>query len=355
MPAQPKHTFVVNGTPFDVYAKYRPVKQLGKGAYGVVVSCEDTETHEFVAIKKVVDAFQNLMDAKRTLREIKLLHHMGGHENIVRIKEIIVPGTLGPEFKDVYIVYELMDTDLNQVIKSNQPLSDQHAQYFLYQVLRGLKYVHSCNILHRDLKPANLLVNANCDLKIADFGLARVAAEKRWEMTEYVVTRWYRAPELLLSEHDYGPAVDVWSVGCIFAEVMGRKPLFVGRDYLKQLDAILKVSGSPTEDDLSFVQGKEARNYILGLPHRRKVSLKEIYPEADPAALDLLDMMLEFNPKRRITVEAALKHPYFASLHDPDDEPVSDAQMDFAFEREDLTVDKVKAMIADAAKRGGAS
>lgn len=114
-------------------------------------------------------------------------------------------------------------------------------QYFLYQILRGLKYIHSANVLHRDLKPSNLLLNANCDLKICDFGLARVTSETDF-MTEYVVTRWYRAPELLLNSSDYTAAIDVWSVGCIFMELMDRKPLFPGRDHVHQLRLLIEVS-----------------------------------------------------------------------------------------------------------------
>ena len=189
--------------------QYTPVKPIGKGAYGVVCSARNSETDERIAIKKIGSAFDNLIDAKRTLREIKLLRHLR-HENIIQIKDIFAPASR-TTYNDVYIVYELMDTDLHQIIRSSQPLSDDHCQYFIYQVLRGLKYIHSANVLHRDLKPSNLLLNANCDLKICDFGLARTNTEKEF-MTEYVVTRWYRAPELLLSCSEYTAAIDIWSV-----------------------------------------------------------------------------------------------------------------------------------------------
>uniref|UniRef100_A0A6N2K7E5 mitogen-activated protein kinase n=1 Tax=Salix viminalis TaxID=40686 RepID=A0A6N2K7E5_SALVM len=138
-------------------------------------SALNSETSEHVAIKKIANAFDNKIDAKRTLREIKLLRHMD-HENVVAIRDIIPPSQR-MSFNDVYIAYELMDTDLHQIIRSNQVLSEEHCQYFLYQILRGLKYIHSANVLHRDLKPSNLLLNANCDLKICDFGLARVTSE----------------------------------------------------------------------------------------------------------------------------------------------------------------------------------
>ena len=182
--------FMVCGNLFEVQDRYAPIKPIGKGAYGVVCSARNVRTDEKVAIKKITNAFENAVDAKRTLREIKLLRHLK-HENVIRIVDVVAPPAL-EEFTDVYVMYELMDTDLHQIIRSNQPLSDDHCQYFVYQLLRGLKYIHSANVLHRDLKPSNLLLNANCDMKICDFGLARTNKEDENFMTEYVVTRWYR-------------------------------------------------------------------------------------------------------------------------------------------------------------------
>ena len=134
------------------------------------------------------------------------------------------------DFEDVYIISELMDTDLHRVIYSRQKLTDDHVQFFLYQMLCALKYMHSAKVLHRDLKPSNILLNSNCDLKICDFGLSRGLSpgQDTGDLTEYVVTRWYRAPEIMLSCQDYTTAIDVWSVGCIFGEMLGRKPLFPG-------------------------------------------------------------------------------------------------------------------------------
>jgi serine/threonine protein kinase len=170
------------------------------------------------------------------------------------------------------------------------------------------------------LKPSNLLLNANCDLKICDFGLARTNSEKEY-MTEYVVTRWYRAPELLLSCAEYTAAIDIWSVGCIFAELLGRKPLFPGKDYVHQLNLITRVLGSPDPSDLEFIDSEKAKRYMRSLPHCQRVVLGKYYPHSNPLALDLIDKMLQFNPHKRITVEEALSHPYMATLHDLSDEP----------------------------------
>ena len=384
-------SFVVCGNVFEVQSRYAPIKPIGKGAYGVVCSARDVRSDARVAIKKITNAFENAVDAKRTLREIKLLRHLK-HENVIRIADVVAPtgGTTvetndasgetrdgdalkkrplsrAPDsFNDVYVMYELMDTDLHQIIRSNQPLSDDHCQYFVYQLLRGLKYIHSANVLHRDLKPSNLLLNANCDLKICDFGLARVdgraASVARGLsdgsdpdsspgdsvstfMTEYVVTRWYRAPELLLSCAEYTSAIDVWSVGCIFAELLGRKPLFPGKDYVHQLNLIARVAGTPAEHETSFVSSEKARRYLHALPRYPRVDFRTVYPDAAVEAVDLIDKMLAFDPSKRITVAQALAHPYLASLHDESDEPSASRPFFFDFEGETLSEERVRDLV----------
>ncbi|XP_047311124.1 mitogen-activated protein kinase 3 [Impatiens glandulifera] len=331
------------GNNFEVTAKYRPpIMPIGRGAYGIVCSVLNTELNEMVAVKKIANAFDNYMDAKRTLREIKLLSHLD-HENVTAIKDVIPP-PLRREFTDVYIATELMDTDLHQIIRSNQGLSEEHCQYFLYQILRGLKYIHSANIIHRDLKPSNLLVNSNCDLKICDFGLARPTSENEF-MTEYVVTRWYRAPELLLNSSDYTAAIDVWSVGCIYLELMNRKPLFPGKDHVHQLRLLTEVLGTPSESDLRSVRNEDAKRYIRQLPNYPRQQLKTIFPHVHPLALDLVDRMLTFDPTTRITVEEALAHPYLERLHDIADEPVCLKPFSFDFEHQPLSEEDIKDMI----------
>jgi serine/threonine protein kinase len=174
-------------------------------------------------------------------------------------------------FDSVYLYIELLEADLHAIIRSGQPLTDAHYQSFIYQVLCGLKYIHSANVLHRDLKPGNLLVNADCELKICDFGLARGYSDNSEQnagyMTEYVATRWYRAPEIMLSFQSYTKAsmfpgfrwvvliclVDLWSVGCILAELLGGRPFFKGRDYVDQLNQILHYLGTPNEETLSRI------------------------------------------------------------------------------------------------------
>lgn len=331
------------GNLFQVSSKYvPPLQPIGRGAYGIVCSAINSETKEEVAIKKITNAFDNRIDAKRILREIKLLCHMD-HENIVKMKDIIPPIDK-EKFNDVYIVYELMDTDLHNIIRSKQALTDDHCQYFLYQLLRGLKYIHSANVLHRDLKPSNLLLNANCDLKICDFGLARTTSETDF-MTEYVVTRWYRAPELLLNCSEYTAAIDIWSVGCIFMEIMQRDTLFPGKDYVQQLTMITELLGSPDDLDLGFLRSDNARRYVKQLPHVPKQPFSQKFPNMAPVAIDLAERMLVFDPAKRITVEEALNHPYLSSLHEINEEPTCPYPFNFDFEQTSMNEEDIKELI----------
>ncbi|KAL8148609.1 mitogen-activated protein kinase homolog NTF3-like [Apium graveolens] len=339
---QGKHYFMMWQALFEIDTKYVPVKPIGRGAYGIVCSSVNRETNDKVAIKKIHNAFENRVDALRTLREIKLLRHLR-HENVIALKDVMMP-TQRRTFKDVYLVYELMDTDLHQIIKSSQALSNDHCQYFLYQLLRGLKYLHSANILHRDLKPGNLLINANCDLKICDFGLARTSSGKGQFMTEYVVTRWYRAPELLLCCDNYGTSIDVWSVGCIFAELLGRKPIFPGTECLNQLKLIINILGSQSENDIEFIDNRKARNFIKSLPYSLGTPFPDLYPHAHPMAIDLLQKMLVFDPAKRISVNDALHHPYMSSLYDPNCNPPAQVPIDLDID-EDLREDTIREMM----------
>ncbi|KAK1266525.1 Mitogen-activated protein kinase 4 [Acorus gramineus] len=340
-----KHYYSMWQTLFEIDTKYVPIKPIGRGAYGIVCSSINRETNEKVAIKKINNAFENRVDALRTLRELKLLRNLR-HENIIALKDVMMP-THRRSFRDVYLVYELMDTDLHQIIKSSQALSNDHCQYFLFQLLRGLKYLHSANILHRDLKPGNLLVNANCDLKICDFGLARTGKNGKDGgrfMTEYVVTRWYRAPELLLCCDNYGTSIDVWSVGCIFAELLGRKPIFPGTECLNQLKLIVNVLGSISEADLGFIDNPKARKYIKSLPYSPGTPLARLYPNADPLAIDLLQRMLIFDPSKRISVSEALTHPYMSPLYDPNMNPPAQVPIDLDID-EDMREDMIREMM----------
>jgi serine/threonine protein kinase len=300
-------------------------------------------TGKTVAIKKINNAFSNPKDSKRTLREIKLLKHFH-HDNILELIDIPLPPDRH-NFTEVYLVTGFLETDLHQVITSPQVLTDKHIQYFLYQILRGVKHIHSANVLHRDLKPSNLLVNSNCSLKICDFGMARVVAPQLYKSkqdtsktyTAYVATRWYRAPEVILSWKHYTYAIDMWSVGCIFAELLGRQPIFQGTDYMNQITRIFEKMGTPPAEDLAIIKNDHARAWIQSLGYVPPKSLQTLFKDASSTALDLLSKMLTFNPEKRITVQDALAHPYLSALHEPAEEPVALPPFNFSFETANLT------------------
>jgi serine/threonine protein kinase len=218
-------------------------------------------------------------------------------------------------------------------------LQDVHKQYIMWQALKALKFMHSANLLHRDMKPSNLLLNSDCLMKVADFGLARSMhepkedAEEQRYFTDYIATRWYRAPEILLGSNNYSEAVDMWGVGCILGELLQRHPIFPGENYLHQLQLVTEVLGSPSEEDLEFVRAPAARSFMQRLPGCAGVPLAQQFPHVRGPCLDLLQRMLTFSPTKRITVEDALTQPYLASLHDPSDEPLAHAEFSFEFER----------------------
>lgn len=336
---------------FNVSDHYKILEIVGQGAYGVVCLAIHQPTGQKVAIKKI-EPFERLMLCLRTLRELKLLKNFN-HENIISILALQRPASFD-HFREIYLIQELMETDLHKVIRT-QRLSDDHIQYFIYQTLRALKALHLANVLHRDLKPLNLLLNSNCDLKICDFGLARSVASSEDNfgfMTEYVATRWYRAPEIMLTFQEYTTAIDVWLVGCILAEMLSGRPLFPGRDYHNQLWLIMEVLGTPNSEDYYNIKSKRAREYIRLLPFCKKVPFAELFaqiPGINPNALDLLEQLLAFNPAKRITVESALQHPYLLLYHDPNDEPTCDAIpedfFDFDKKKDHLLIEELKRML----------
>ncbi|XP_061359509.1 mitogen-activated protein kinase 9-like isoform X2 [Gastrolobium bilobum] len=336
-------------TEYGEASQYQIQEVVGKGSYGVVGSAIDTHTGEKVAIKKINDVFEHVSDATRILREIKLLRLLR-HPDIVEIKHIMLPPSRR-EFKDIYVVFELMESDLHQVIKANDDLTPEHHQFFLYQLLRGLKYIHTANVFHRDLKPKNILANADCKLKICDFGLARVSfndAPSAIFWTDYVATRWYRAPELCGSFFSkYTPGIDIWSIGCIFAEMLTGKPLFPGKNVVHQLDLMTELLGTPPPESIARIRNEKARRYLSSMRKKQPVPFSQKFPNADPLALHLLERLLAFDPKDRPTAEEALADPYFHGLSNMDREPSTQpiSKLEFEFERRKLTKDDVRELI----------
>ncbi|NWU87163.1 MK15 kinase, partial [Onychorhynchus coronatus] len=295
-------------------------------AYGIVWKAVDRRTGEIVAVKKIFDAFRNRTDAQRTFREIMFLQEFGEHPNIIKLLDVIQ----AENDKDIYLIFESMETDLHAVIKKGNLLKDIHKCYILYQLLKATKFIHSGNVIHRDQKPSNILLDAECCVKLCDFGLARSLCQQGEDqaspaLTEYVATRWYRAPEILLASRSYTKGVDMWSIGCILGEMLLGKPLFPGTSTMNQIEQILRVIPAPSPEDMLALQSEYKASVINHMSSGQRVTFEEIFPSSTPLpALDLLKKLLVFNPDKRLTAEEALQHPYVNRFHSPSREPSLD-------------------------------
>lgn len=388
---------------WELNGKYTLLQRLGKGSYGSVCLARSNTTGEIVAIKSVKGIFENMYEAKRILREICIMRILN-HPHIVRIIEVLVTEK---SFRTIYIVMESAQSDLKKIVKSATYLNFDQVKYMLYQAVCGLRYIHSANILHRDLKPANILVNGDCTIKICDFGLSRSYQKinqfnefdpeshmkvehgrtlprdkdnrdqnfvNKRELTLHVVTRWYRAPEVILLEKQYNKEIDIWSLGCVYAEMLSlvkanaphyieRGPLFPGvscfplspdvKTNIKrmgypcaendQLNMIFNVLGTPKEEDLTFITDPKARAYVSSFPTKPSQNLLDFFPGCGPQELDILAKMLNFNPMNRILLDQLVMHPYFDSVRDPSKEILANVRAEFIFDTtQDLSVENLQ-------------
>lgn len=350
----------------------------------------DKERDQNVAIKRVKHVFDDLVDCKRILRETAIMTRLS-HPHIVQIYDIIEPSHMR-SFDELYIVMELCDSDMKKLIKTDVLLTPLHINTLLYNLLVGLKYLHSAGIWHRDLKPANCLVNQDCSVKICDFGLSRATssvqhaplpntprgdedasevsgpvvphtAKAKRTMTRHVVTRWYGAPELILLQDNYNEQIDMWSVGCIYAELLqmlegthheDRGPLFPGsscyplspdrkhrkdprfhtRGSTDQLHVIFDLLGTPSEAEIAQLQTEEAKQHIRALARRERKGVRSRFPDAPEESMDLLEKMLKFTPIERIVVDAALDHDLFKDIRDRQVETVAPSPVILEFDKE---------------------
>lgn len=377
---------------WTVPSRYEVLEIIGSGSYGSVCKAYDHEQQRPTAIKRVAKMFEDLIDCKRILREVAIMSKLR-HENIVAIYDIVAPKDIG-SFDELYIVMEICDSDLKKLCRTDVTLTPLHINALLYNLLVGLKYLHSAGIYHRDLKPANCLVNEDCSVKICDFGLSRAMGVvqqhlhalpntprgegdeeehprvgvphtqhlKRY-LTGHVVTRWYRAPELILLQEDYTEAIDVWSVGCIYAELLGmlegtktqdRGPLFPGsscfplspdhkhktdykyhtRGKQEQLNVIFNLLGTPSEEEISHLERDDAKRYLKYFAIRAGEGLRSKFPHVDSDAVELLGSMLRFNPADRVSVPNALEHSLFSEIRDVTKETTAPSLVTLEFEKE---------------------
>ncbi|KAL4657317.1 serine/threonine-protein kinase NLK [Arapaima gigas] len=283
---------------------------IGCGMYGVVWAVTDPRDGKRVALKKMPKVFQTLSSCKQFLRELQVLIFCK-HDNLLSILDVVQPPHVD-YFEEIYLVTELMQSNLHSVIYSPQVLTSDHVKVFMYQILRGVKYLHSAGILHRDLKPGNLLVNSNCFLKICDFGMARAEEpDELAHMTQEVATLYYRAPELLMGARHHSSAVDMWSLGCIFGELLGRRFLFEGKTPIQQLDRITDLMGTPSEEAMQMAC-EGAKAHILKGPKKKPAILKlyAMSSGVSRSAIEFLSVLLELDPAKRISAHNALSHIY---------------------------------------------
>uniref|UniRef100_A0A667X8Y4 Mitogen-activated protein kinase 4 n=1 Tax=Myripristis murdjan TaxID=586833 RepID=A0A667X8Y4_9TELE len=326
---------------FDLGGHFVDLRPLGTGVTGLVLSAVDQRTGQRVAVKKLV--MRDTVSVKHALREVKITRRLL-HENVVRVHEVLAPyGQPLPRdptlLSAIYIVQECMETDLARLLEQG-PLSTGHATLLFYQLLRGLKFIHSANVLHRDLKPANIFINTDqLLLKIGDFGLARIVDphySHKGYLSEGLVTKWYRSPRLLLSPNNYTKAIDMWAAGCILAEMLTGRMLFAGAHELEQMQLIL--------DTVPVLREEDRQDLLQVMPHSFilkeivKKTLSELLPEVDAMAVDFLERILTFNPVDRLTAKSALSHPFLKQYSCPQDEPVSSYPFRIEDELEDSLI-----------------
>ena len=327
---------------FCVDDHFEELSKLGQGGYGLICSAIDRRSGTRVAIKRVRPTGDQLQ-LRCCLRELAILQHFGAHKhpNVLGLSEVLRPPGPGhlSEWRDLYMVTELLERDLQHVLRSDQTLSESHLRLFTWQLLRGVHALHCAGVIHRDIKPSNLLINSNGELKIADFGISRgadpsfgpaISAGKATTptlhandgavlpllcSTPHVVTLWYRPPELLCGNLTYGSEIDMWSCGVTIAEMLGRSPPFAGDNHMKMLRQIIGQIGSPSDSDKRAIEDPRAVAFLNKIGDAEPQPWSEMYPDAPDGALEMIGELLHFDPSKRPHAAAALRHPWLKDLH----------------------------------------
>lgn len=292
--------------------KYQILGKKGEGTFSEVLRAQDIKTKRYVAIKCMKKAFKSKEQVNR-LREIQAVRRLQPHPNIVDLIEVLFDRSTGR----LALVMELMDMNLYELIKGRkQYLGEEKVRSYMYQLLKGLDHAHRTGVFHRDIKPENLLLDAEGNLKIADFGSCKGVYSKQ-PLTEYISTRWYRAPECLLTDGYYTYKMDLWSAGCVFFEMIALFPLFPGTNELDQVHRIHNVLGTPPTEVLDRLK-KLGSHMDYDFPKKQGTGLAKLLPHVSPETVDLMQKLLTYEAERRCTAKEALRHPYFSVLREAD-------------------------------------
>lgn len=288
--------------------RYQKIEKLGEGTYGIVYKAQNRETGEVVALKRIRLDNEEEGVPCTAIREISLLKELQT-TNIVRLYDVLHTE------KKLTLVFEYLDSDLKKYLDQNGGDIDVLTiKHFMYQLLRGVEFCHEHRVLHRDLKPQNLLINKRGELKLGDFGLARAYGIPVRSYSHEVVTLWYRAPDVLMGSRQYSTSIDIWSVGCIFAEMATGRPLFPGTSVRDQLLRIFKLLGTPTEESWPGVSALPDGSVLPKMPYCSPTPLELVVPKLDAYGIDLLNKLLEYPPERRVNAAGGLQSPYFDDI-----------------------------------------
>lgn len=291
--------------------KYKLLGKKGEGTFSEVLKAQDIKTNKLVAIKCMKNHFDSVEQVNR-LREIQALRRLSPHANIIKLHEVLYDRSTGR----LALVFELMEMNIYELIRGRrQYLAEDKILHYMYQLMKGMDHMHRNGIFHRDIKPENILI-LNDALKLADFGSCRGIYSKQ-PFTEYISTRWYRAPECLLTDGYYNYKMDIWGVGCVFFEVCSLYPLFPGNNELDQIHKVHNILGTPNTELLNKLK-KHGTHMDFDFPVKQGTGITKLLPHASPDALDLMIKLLTYNPDDRPSAKQALRHPYFKEIRELD-------------------------------------
>jgi len=304
--------------------KYRLVAKKGEGTFSEVLKAQNVKDGKYHAIKCMKNRFDSI-DQVNNLREIQALRRLSPHEHIISLEEVLYDQPTGR----LALVFELMDANLYELIRGRRHyLSPQLIRSYMWQLMKSLDHMHKKGIFHRDIKPENILIESTTDigkgLKLADFGSCRGIYSKQ-PYTEYISTRWYRAPECLLTDGFYGPEMDLWGAGCVMFEITSLYPLFPGSNEVDQISRIHKVLGTPSDEILNKFRSKGASNISFDFPPQKPMGIPQLIPHAAPECIDLVVKLLKYDANERITAREAMRHPYFKESRESEAKALNDS------------------------------